>query len=208
MEGHPGYRGDFSILAYLPPPPLPYLDSIERFTHISHLLIYAHCSPAEWIADKNPGDETAHARFQQLGEAYQVLCDPGLREQYDKHGKKGLDVDFMDTGAFFGMLFGSDMFDRYVGELFISSMAGGGGQGGGGVRSDVEMKRQQYIRVEKLVVSLKEILSPYVSGNTEGFKVRTWMFRIGRFVAIGLNTEEDLAKFSCSSSSILPRRLL
>ena len=54
----------------------------------------------------------------------QVLCNPQLREQYDKHGKKGLDVDFMDTGAFFNMLFGSDMFEPYVGELLISMMAG------------------------------------------------------------------------------------
>ena len=52
-----------------------------------------------------------------------MLCNPQLREQYDKHGKKGLDVDFMDTGAFFNMLFGSDRFEPFVGELFISSMA-------------------------------------------------------------------------------------
>ena len=34
-----------------------------------------------------------------------------------------------------------------------------------------EMKRQQYIRVEKLAVHLKELLAPYVQGDTEGFKV-------------------------------------
>ncbi|RHZ45454.1 J domain-containing protein, partial [Aspergillus thermomutatus] len=38
--------------------------------------------------DKNPGDETAHARFQAIGEAYQVLSNEELRKRYDKYGKE------------------------------------------------------------------------------------------------------------------------
>lgn len=45
----------------------------------------------------------------------QVLCNPDLRAKYDKHGKDGLDVSFMDGGEFFNMLFGSELFERYIG---------------------------------------------------------------------------------------------
>ncbi|CAG8009504.1 unnamed protein product [Penicillium nalgiovense] len=38
--------------------------------------------------DKNPGDETAHERFQAIGEAYQVLSNEDLRKRYDKFGKE------------------------------------------------------------------------------------------------------------------------
>jgi curved DNA-binding protein CbpA len=38
--------------------------------------------------DKNPGDETAHERFQAIGEAYQVLSNVDLRKRYDAHGKE------------------------------------------------------------------------------------------------------------------------
>ncbi|GAX76162.1 hypothetical protein CEUSTIGMA_g3606.t1 [Chlamydomonas eustigma] len=117
--------------------------------------------------DKNPGDETAHLKFQQVGQAYQVLGNPQLREKYDKHGKDALDVNFMDTSAFFAMLFGSDMFEPYVGELFISSMAGGGRDAGS--LSSAEMKRQQHIRVEKLANHMRQMLQPFVQGDEVGF---------------------------------------
>eukprot|EP00878_Enallax_costatus_P019984 GHUV01021104.1.p1 GENE.GHUV01021104.1~~GHUV01021104.1.p1 ORF type:complete len:161 (-),score=33.11 GHUV01021104.1:1004-1453(-) len=73
------------------------------------------------LADKNPDNAEATERFQQLGQAYQVLSNPDLREKYDKHGTTGLDVEFVDPSTIFGMLFGSELFEPIVGEFLIAS---------------------------------------------------------------------------------------
>lgn len=71
--------------------------------------------------DKNPGDETAHARFQSIGEAYQVLSNEDLRKRYDKFGKEEAvpGGGFEDPAEFFGMIFGGEAFVDLIGELSL-----------------------------------------------------------------------------------------
>ena len=71
--------------------------------------------------DKNPGDETAHARFQSIGEAYQVLSNQELRQRYDKFGKEEAvpGGGFEDPAEFFGMIFGGEAFIDLIGELSL-----------------------------------------------------------------------------------------
>lgn len=71
--------------------------------------------------DKNPGDETAHARFQAIGEAYQVLSNEELRKRYDKFGKEEAvpGGGFEDPAEFFGMIFGGEAFVDLIGELSL-----------------------------------------------------------------------------------------
>ncbi|OAX81308.1 hypothetical protein ACJ72_04353 [Emergomyces africanus] len=71
--------------------------------------------------DKNPGDETAHARFQAIGEAYQVLSNEQLRKQYDKFGKDHAvpDSGFEDPAEFFSMIFGGGAFVDLIGEISL-----------------------------------------------------------------------------------------
>ncbi|KAL8708594.1 MAG: hypothetical protein Q9220_006530 [cf. Caloplaca sp. 1 TL-2023] len=71
--------------------------------------------------DKNPGDETAHTRFQAIGEAYQVLSNEELRKRYDKFGKEEAvpGGGFEDPAEFFGMIFGGEAFVDLIGELSL-----------------------------------------------------------------------------------------
>ncbi|KAI9807828.1 MAG: hypothetical protein M1825_005133 [Sarcosagium campestre] len=71
--------------------------------------------------DKNPNDPTAHEKFQTIGEAYQVLSNPGLRSSYDKYGKEEAlpRSGFEDPAEFFSMIFGGDVFVDLIGEITL-----------------------------------------------------------------------------------------
>lgn len=71
--------------------------------------------------DKNPGDPTATEKFQQVGEAYQVLSDPELRKRYDQFGKEHAipQAGFEDPAEFATMIFGGQAFQPWIGELSL-----------------------------------------------------------------------------------------
>ncbi|KAM0750843.1 DnaJ-domain-containing protein [Meredithblackwellia eburnea MCA 4105] len=76
--------------------------------------------------DRNPGDESAAAKFQAIGEAYGVLSDPQLRAVYNKQGalsavSGGPDGtnEMPDPGQLFSQLFGGAAFVDWIGEISL-----------------------------------------------------------------------------------------
>jgi len=82
----------------------------------------------QWHPDVNP-DPTAHERFTEINEAYQVLSDPELRGRYDTFGRAGVGgpgaTGFEGFGGF------SDIFDAFFGGGTAASSARRGRPGPG-----------------------------------------------------------------------------
>ncbi|XP_039066555.1 chaperone protein dnaJ 10-like [Hibiscus syriacus] len=122
--------------------------------------------------DKNPNDPHAADRFQVLGEAYQVLSDPVQRDAYNRNGKYSISRDTMlDPTAVFALLFGSELFEDYIGHVAVASMASSElpNEADNPEKLNDKLKAIQKEREEKLAWSLKDLLNQYVRGDKDGF---------------------------------------
>jgi len=144
--------------------------------------------------DKNDGPD-AHQKFLELARVYQVLSDPVLREKYDLLGREAMqaeDVPQIDPGVFFGILFGSEQFEKYVGKMYLAVQMGQlarsmermhvhdqesamaaversarGGVGSRRRRALQAERRCQHRREVKLAVHLREKLDQWVMERDE-----------------------------------------
>ncbi|QCD91945.1 DnaJ-like protein subfamily A member 2 [Vigna unguiculata] len=128
--------------------------------------------------DKNPNNPLAAQNFQArmlyFSEAYQVLSDPAQRQAYDAHGKSGISTEaIIDPAAIFAMLFGSELFEEYIGQLAMASMASMDffteGEQFDTKKLQEKMRVVQKEREEKLAEILKNRLNQYLQGNKEEF---------------------------------------
>jgi len=133
----------------------------------------------QWHPDKHTENrDEATKKFQEIGEAYQVLSDPELREKYDKYGKDGMqDHQFVDASAMFSMLFGGGKFEHLIGELKMAFLASKEPSGPDGAlvtdeqlkKEEAELRQWQSERVAKLALALVKRCDQFVRGDERSF---------------------------------------
>jgi molecular chaperone DnaJ len=116
----------------------------------------------EFHPDRNSAPD-AEARFKQIAEAYEVLCDEDKRAAYDRYGEAGLRGG---AGGFHHV----DLAEAL--SIFMRDFGGGGGFDSifGGGRSQTETKRGQDIRV-----AVKLQLQEVATGAKRTVKLKTML---------------------------------
>lgn len=151
----------------------------------------------KWHPDKNPSEE-AKTKFQEIGEAYQVLGDEKLRAIYDREGEEGLSadktdaaVDNLDPSLIFTFLFGNDSFNDIVGRLTLVTQQLVVGADGDPTTSSVTREQSKELerrRVLRLALALRKRIQMYVDGNIEDAKA-TWKQEGERLVEVRYGEE-------------------
>jgi len=140
--------------------------------------------------DRNPGDEEAAKKFQELSNAYQILSDEKKRATYDKHGKTDetsgeSSPETIDPLIFFSVMFGSSGIENYTGELYVASVVGSAfgdiakmdsmedmpdagklqeNMQSGDEQQKEEMLLKQKFRINSITLFLREKITPVVTG--------------------------------------------
>lgn len=153
----------------------------------------------KWHPDKNPSEE-AKTKFQEIGEAYQVLGDEKLRAIYDREGEEGLSADktdaateSLDPSLIFTFLFGNDSFNDIVGRLHVVTQQLVVGADSDPMVSLDNDKRSDLLELERrrvlrLALALRKRIEMYVVGNPEDAKAE-WKKEGERLVEVRYGQE-------------------
>ena len=121
--------------------------------------------------DRNLNDPEAHARFQKIGEAYQILSDDRLRFIYDQRGKDGVEgTARVDANQLFQFIFGSEKFEHIVGELQVLSTIQNVVQQEGKLSDPKVTAFRQRKREVQCAVNLASRLDEFTEGYEDSFK--------------------------------------
>jgi molecular chaperone DnaJ len=105
--------------------------------------------------DKNPGDETAEAKFKEAAEAYEVLSNAEKKSRYDQFGHAGVGNNY-GGGGFGGGMSMEDIFSQF-GDIFGGAFGGFGGSGFSG-RTGRRVNKGSNLRI-KVRLTLEEVLN-------------------------------------------------
>ncbi len=114
----------------------------------------------QWHPDVN-SDPTAHARFTEINEAYQVLSDPERRQRYDVFGSAGVEGD-PNMAGFGGF---ADIFDAFFG-----GAAGGAGGRRGRPSAGSDLRYDLRITFTEAVLGTEKEIEFPVLGRCESCK--------------------------------------
>ncbi len=106
--------------------------------------------------DKNPGDETAEARFKEAAEAYEVLSNPEKKSRYDQFGHAAMGNNFGGGFSGGGMSM-EDIFSQF-GDIFGGAFGGGFSGFGGSGRRTRRVNKGSNLRI-KVKLKLEDILN-------------------------------------------------
>ncbi|BEI93480.1 uncharacterized protein CcaverHIS019_0511080 [Cutaneotrichosporon cavernicola] len=131
--------------------------------------------------DKNPDDPLAHETFQAIGQAYETLMDPNLRESYDRYGPDGPPRGgggYADEFDMFESMFGGFGMGGMGGASFGFDPAGRGPRPKRGLNTDLEypITLEEAYKGKRVVMSLERDRNCKTCkgrGGREGMKMTT-----------------------------------
>lgn len=111
--------------------------------------------------DKNPGDKAAEEKFKELGEAYEVLCDPEKRAAYDQYGHSAFDPR-MRGGRAGGFHDPFDIFREVfsgTGGSIFEDLFGGGRRDPTGPQRGADLRYDMEVSFEEAVLGVEKEIS-------------------------------------------------
>jgi molecular chaperone DnaJ len=139
---------------------------VERTAAPEEIRKAYHRLAVQYHPDKNPGNHAAEEHFKSVSEAYQVLCDPEKRAQYDRFGRAGVrggatggaaGVDPLEIFREFARAYSGwgdfgDLFSSFMGGDFVGRRGGARDRRGEDLRLVLPLTLEEISRsVEKTV---------------------------------------------------------
>jgi len=111
--------------------------------------------------DRNPEDKLAEERFKEASEAYQALCDPERRAQYDRFGHAA----FEQGGGFGGFDFAAGGFEDVFGDIFGDFFGTSRGRGRTRARRGEDLRYDMEITFEEAINGVEKVIQvPRLAG--------------------------------------------